>query len=185
MDVHLTQGKVAQIDDEDWPLIERYRWYAVNTDGGWYAHATPLDGDRRKTKIKMHNLILGCLGVDHRDGDGLNNRRSNLRPCTNAQNQQNTGPRGGSSRFKGVSWNRQKGRWVVAFRCDGRAYFVGYFSDEEDAALAYDAAIQPLAGEFARLNFPVAHHQRSYAPDSGAGVLRSSTFRSKPSLVSR
>jgi HNH endonuclease len=156
MEIELTQGKVAHIDPEDFPLIAPYKWYAALSDGVWYAHAIPVDGDRSKTKIKMHNLILGLKWIDHRDFDGLNNRRSNLRACTNAQNQQNTRPREGSSRFKGVSWVKSKGRWRVAFRCDGEHHFIGYFHDEKQAARAYDAAILPLAGEFARLNFPIA-----------------------------
>lgn len=156
MEIELTQGKVARIDDADWPLVAPYSWYAAFTTGGWYAHAAPLDGDRSKTKIKMHNLIAGTKWVDHRDLNGLNNRRENLRSCTNAMNQQNTLSRSGSSRFKGVSWIKRKKRWAVAFRCNGRHHFVGYFADEEQAARAYDAAILPLAGEFARLNFPIA-----------------------------
>ncbi len=156
MEIPLTQGKVALIDDEDWPLVAPYRWFAVQKDGIWYAHATPLDGDRSRAKIKMHNLIMGSLWIDHRDSDGLNNRRSNLRRCTNAQNQQNTGARGGSSQYKGVSWSAQKQRWRVAFRFNGKHHFVGLFRDEIEAARAYDAAILPLAGEFARLNFPKA-----------------------------
>ena len=92
--------------------------------------------------------------VDHRDGTAtLDNRRSNLRICSNAENQQNTGPRGGSSPFKGVSWSARKKKWLVQFRCQGQYHFVGYFVDEEAAARAYDQAIAPLAGEFARLNF--------------------------------
>lgn len=159
MEIELTQGKVAHINPEDWPLIADYKWYAYRSmDGRWYAHATPLDGDRAKAKVKMHNLIVGCKGVDHRDNDGLNNVRSNLRPCTDAQNQQNTGSRGGSSQYKGVSWNSRRKKWHVAFRCNGRHYFVGNFPPDQeiDAAKAYDAAILPLAGEFARLNFPNA-----------------------------
>lgn len=153
MEVPLTQGKVAHIDPEDRHLIEPYRWYAAKTAGEcWYAHATPLDGDRRKAKVKMHNLILGRRWVDHRDGDGLNNRRGNLRPCSNAQNQQNSAARGGASGYKGVSWNTAKQKWRVAFNWQGKTHFVGYFVNETEAALAYNAAVLPLAGEFARLN---------------------------------
>jgi hypothetical protein len=154
MEVELTQGKVARIDDEDWPLIAPYRWYAANTSNGtrWYAHATPMRGGNRATKVKMHHLILGLKHVDHIDEDGLNNRRDNLRPSTNAQNQQNTGSRGGSSQYKGVSWDARKEKWRVAFRCEGKYFFVGNYSAETDAARAYNAAILPLAGEFARLN---------------------------------
>jgi hypothetical protein len=101
----------------------------------------------------MHNLVAGIMGVDHR-GDSLDSRRSNLRPCTDALNQQNTGPRRGTSRFKGVAWYTRHSKWRVAFNWQRKTHFVGYFADEEEAARAYDAAILPLAGEFARLNFP-------------------------------
>ncbi|MFO0848306.1 MAG: hypothetical protein U0871_07090 [Gemmataceae bacterium] len=72
MEIALTQGKVAQIDPEDWAIVAPYCWYAAKTHGGcWYAHALPLDGDKRSTKVKMHNLILGRKWVDHIDEDGL------------------------------------------------------------------------------------------------------------------
>ena len=104
MEIPLSQGKVAIIDDADWPLLSAYGWYAVRWGNRYYAVAAE-PGSRKKERLKMHNLILGRKGIDHRDGDDLNNRRSNLRPCNDAQNQQNTASRGGSSQFKGVSWN--------------------------------------------------------------------------------
>lgn len=110
----------------------------------------------------MHNLILGVKGIDHRDGDRLNNRRSNLRVCSSSQNQQNTSSRNGTSRFKGVSWHRYKKHWQVSFRVNKQYHFVGYFRDEIEAARAYNEAILPLAGEFARLNdVQHANHTRS------------------------
>lgn len=158
----LTQGKVAIVDPEDWPLVSLYSWHAKCETGGlWYAATSVRDKvGKRKLTLKMHDLIMGPVAgqmVDHRDPrQTLDNRRSNLRLCSNAQNQQNTGSRGGSSSFKGVSWSKRKGRWLVQFRCHGRYHFVGYFADEEAAARAYDAAVLPVAGEFARLNFPLA-----------------------------
>lgn len=154
MEIPLTQGKVAIIDDQDWPLVAPYQRYAIrSTDRRrWYAVATPLDGNRRKAKVKLHNLILGMKWADHIDENGLNNRRSNLRPASNAQHPQNIGSRGGTSRVKGVSWYGRHGKWRVAFNWQGKTHFVGYFTDEEEAARAYIAAILPLAGEFARLN---------------------------------
>jgi hypothetical protein len=97
----------------------------------------------------MHRVIAGtgpAEMADHKKPlEMLDYRRQNVRVCTNAQNQQNIGARGGKSAFKGVSWNAEKRRWKVAFRCD-----------EMHAAKAYAAAVAPLAGEFARLNFPSA-----------------------------
>ncbi len=151
----MTQGKTAIIDDTDWPIIAGYTWYATKSYNTWYAVAA-IPGRRRKARVKMHNLILGRKNVDHRDSDGLNNRRSNLRPCNDAQNQQNNGSRGGSSKFKGVSWVMRRKKWLVAFRCNNQYHFVGWFADEIEAAKAYDAAILPLAGDFARLNFKQA-----------------------------
>ena len=100
----------------------------------------------------MHTLVFGTYWVDHRNGDGLNNRRQNLRRCTNAENQQITDAWGGSSRFKGVSWYKRHSRWRGMFNRRGQTHFVGYFDDEVDAARAYNAAILPLAGRVRRLN---------------------------------
>src|SRR4051794_12539498 len=111
MDVPLTHGKVAQINPGDWPLVSRYTWHARLENGRlWYAATTVWDrGLKRKITLKMHRLIAGAgpdQMVDHKDNRAtLDNRRSNLRVCSNAQNQQNSGARGGSSAFKGVSWH--------------------------------------------------------------------------------
>jgi hypothetical protein len=160
MKIPLTQGRVALIDPEDWPLVRRYTWHAKLENGGlWYAATTIRVGGQKRT-LKMHDVILGVRPgemADHIEpGETLDNRRSNLRVCSNAQNQQNTDSRGGSSQFKGVSWSARKKKWLVQFRCHGQYHFVGYFADEEAAARAYDQAIAPLAGDFARLNFPMA-----------------------------
>ena len=162
MDIPLTQGRMAIIDDSDWPLVAPYSWHAKLENGGlWYAATSVIDpATGQQVTLKMHRVITGAAPdemVDHKEPDQtLDNRRSNLRVGSNARNQQNTGQRGGSSQFKGVSWSARKKKWLVQFRCDGRYRFVGYFAGEEVAARAYDAAIAPLAGEFARLNFPLA-----------------------------
>jgi hypothetical protein len=159
MEIQLTQGKVATIDDEDWPLVAPYKWHArrdVST-GRFYACTKEWQPETGKHKrIIMHRLIMGAKTgemVDHRDRDRtLDNRRSSLRICDNARNQQNRGPEAGTSKYKCVSWISQKRKWRVRFKWLGKDYFVGYFKDEKEAALAYNAAILPLAGEFAVLN---------------------------------
>lgn len=161
MEIPLTQGRVAQIDEADWPVVASYTWHAKRERGKWYAATSVRDPETGKLiGIRMHRLIMNAGPddmVDHREIDRtLDNRRSNLRLCSNAENQQNSRSRRGTSRFKGVSWYARHGRWLVQFRWQGRSHFVGYFDDEEAAARAYDAAILPLAGEFARLNFPLA-----------------------------
>jgi hypothetical protein len=102
----------------------------------------------------MHRVIAGTAGhlqTDHKDGDGLNNRRSNLRPCTSAQNKANVGLRSDNrSGFRGVSRNAQDNCWIA--RIQGR--HIGVFRDAVDAARAYDDAARKAFGEFAHLNFP-------------------------------
>lgn len=89
VEIALTQGQVALIDPEDWGRVRHFRWYAARTSEGkgLYAHACPHGGNSRSTKLRMHNLITGQNWIDHADENGLNNRRGNLRPCTNPQNQ--------------------------------------------------------------------------------------------------
>jgi len=104
----------------------------------------------------MHTLITGWARVDHADGDGLNNQRSNLREATSAQNAANSRPRtGGTSAFKGVCWvGGRRQCWTAQIRINRGTRFLGYFSDEVAAARAYDAAAVAAWGPFARLNFP-------------------------------
>lgn len=109
--------------------------------------------------ILMHREILGLIAGspdgDHRDGDGLNNRRNNLRVVTKSQNQMNQQKIRGNSRFKGVCWDKSRGKWLATIRFERKSYNLGRFNNESDAACAYDKKAQELFGEFARLNFPV------------------------------
>ncbi len=146
--VELTQGLSALVDEEDIELLSRYKWHAAKGACGLiYA----------VTRMRMHRLVIDAPGgyfVDHINGNPLDNRKENLRLCTNAQNQQNTGSRGGSSRFKGVSFNQRLGRWMAHFSVLGQAYYCGYWDTEEEAARAVDRRRKEVCGEFARLNFP-------------------------------
>ena len=90
--------------------------------------------------------------VDHVDGNGLNNHRKNLRIVSHPQNLANTGSRGGTSKFKGVSWHAEKGRWGAGIMIDGRFKLLGRYDDEEQAALAYNLAAKEAWGEHAHLN---------------------------------
>lgn len=156
-------GRVALVDDADYDLVSRYKWHVHEQDRGPgrrpmgpYARAGIYrPSDRRTVMILMHILITGIhTGIDHANGNGLDNRRENLRPAGQRLNMANTRPIvGKSSRFKGVRLH--EGKWDARIRI-GRSVYLGKFDDEEAAARAYDAAALAAWGEFARLNFPPA-----------------------------
>lgn len=158
IEIPLTRGKIAVIDDEDFDLVSGYKWYANNSSGNkFYAMAdTPRKDGKRGQRLYMHRLILGltdkCAHTDHIDRDGLNNRRSNLRICTNSENQRNRGILvNNTSGYKGVSrWTgRGKGEWQAQIMVDGKGRHLGLFTSKEDAYAAYCKAAKELHGEFA------------------------------------
>jgi hypothetical protein len=146
--IPLTQGKFAIVDDADYDSVSRFNWYAERHKRRWYARRQ-MDGKKQR----LHQFILsGVKSIDHRDGDGLNNTRQNLRPASRSQNGANQKKIRGSSRFKGVFWHLKK--WQVSIHADQKSIYLGRFDKETTAAKAYDAAAKFYFGEFARLNFP-------------------------------
>jgi len=112
----------------------------------------------RYKREMLHRLIVGApVGevVDHINGDTLDNRRSNLRVCSRAENLWNAGKRRhNTSGFKGVCFDKRDGRWYARIRAVGRVHDLGRYKTAEEAAMAYDAKAAELHGPFARLNFP-------------------------------
>lgn len=151
-EISLTGGLVALVDDEDWPLISQHNWRAQKSDTTYYA----LTGASETAWISLHRLITEATPdqtVDHKDGDGLNNRRSNLRVCTREQNSANR--RLGvnnKSGYKGVCWVRKRGKWLAQISVDKKHYTLGAFADPWEAAQAYNKAALAAWGEFALLN---------------------------------
>lgn len=148
------EGRVALVDDEDYALVVAFRWNISPSrpPGTFYARHGWRDGSRARG-ITMHNLIMGCKGIDHADRNGLNNQRSNLRIATQSQNNANTRPRQGTSIFKGVHWSQENNNWRASIRVNGKLYSLGRYTSEVAAALIYDAAAREAFGEFARTNF--------------------------------
>lgn len=156
-------GLVALVDDEDFDLVNEYKWYLKKPNRPHYTFYTyrrwGVYGDwvgRRYKSQRMHNLIMQELWIDHIDGDGLNNQKSNLRKCTNSENLANVrNTIGSSSRYKGVYLRKDTQKWDAHICKDRKKYALGSYTLEVEAALAYDRAAQELFGEFARLNFPL------------------------------
>lgn len=149
----VTQGKFAIVDAEDYGWPSQYKWFAVKSRETFYAQRF---GDG--TIVGMHREIMRApkgMVCDHKNHNGLDNRKSNLRLCTNAQNLYNKMPKKGcASRYKGVSLGNDSKTWRARIGFKGRRINLGYFADEIKAAMAYDDKAAELFGEFAYLNFP-------------------------------
>jgi hypothetical protein len=152
------RGRFAFVSERRYDLAMAYRWRVwerqlpSGTIVGPYAIAHVQRADGRWTTIKLHQLIMGCAGVDHRNHYGLDNTDPNLRKATSAQNNRHTRPRTGTtSRFTGVARYRN-GKWKAYIRVDGKQHHLGYFTVEEDAARRYNVAALEEFGEFAYLN---------------------------------
>lgn len=158
--IPLSQGKVALVDDEDFEWAIQFRWAAVlkkrKSGDLWYARrSSTLNGHTTTTylhrEIALRAGLIWSRLYDHHDGNGLNNRRGNIRPCTPAQNMANSKKRLNTiSRFKGVYL--ESGRWRAMIEISQKKVSLGYYDDQESAALAYNAAALERFGQFARLN---------------------------------
>lgn len=152
--VHLTRGFISIIDAADAPLIEGHNWTANVLMGKLYAGRTERGVTRRL--VLMHRLIIGAqtgVQVDHKDGDGLNNRRSNLRLATYEQNMRNKGlTAANTSGLKGVHQIKSSGRWRSIIRIGGgKRVSLGVFPTKEEAYIAYAEAAVRYHGDFARV----------------------------------
>jgi hypothetical protein len=163
--IPLTRGLFALVDDEDFERVNRFKWYASEDAGRWYAIRRVRIGPKKTRGISLHRFLMSTpdgLETDHINGDRLDNRKQNLRVCTRLENSRNCGkrrPNGtATSDFVGVfrqtrSANRPK-PWRSKIRVDGHDMYLGWFDTDSAAARAYDEAAKKHFGEFARLNFP-------------------------------
>jgi hypothetical protein len=153
-------GHTVLVDDDDYASVAGFNWFARPGKRGktLYALRSRMVGENGPRWVRMHRQILGLTGdqeADHRDGNGLNNRRGNLRPCTRLQNLVNRGSNAVQRRtsiYKGVSWQTKGARYRSRISMHGQAVHLGSFDREIEAAAAYDLAAQRLFGEFAWLN---------------------------------
>lgn len=156
--IPLSLGKfsIVDIDDYQWIVNWPYKWRCVSQKYTNYAdtHCGYFNG--KEVRISLHRMIMCVpdgMQVDHVNGDGLDNRRCNLRICTARQNCQNrTKNTKYSSKYKGAVWREQTKRWRCLMRINGKMTEIGTFKTELEAAKAYNEAAIKYFGEYARLN---------------------------------
>ena len=156
--IPLTLGKIAIVDDADYEWLSQWKWLAVKGRYTFYAVRRFRSPNGKLKTEQMHRKILGLMFGDKRQGDhknhnGLDNRRNNLRICTHAQNQQNRNPnKACTSIYKGVNWDERNKRWRARIRIKGRLTHLGLFYSETEAAKTYDLFAKDIHGEFANTN---------------------------------
>jgi hypothetical protein len=162
MQISLTQGKFALVDDEDFECLSKWKWY-VNSNG-YAIRSVHIIGSSKQGKVphgKHNNIFLhrfitkvekGSF-VDHINQNKLDNRKENLRVCTLKENCFNKSKVRGSSIYKGVCWDKRANKWIASIHPSRKTKFIGHFPTEFIAAMAYDIWAKELFGEFASLNF--------------------------------
>lgn len=152
-EIELTQGQVALVDVEDYDMLMRNRWHASwsQTTRSYYAaRDTSIGGV--PVRYWMHLVILGIAkGGDHENHVTLDNRRFNLRPCSDAESRRNRKrPSHNTSGFKGVIW--QTNKWRARIMVDKKSVSLGMYDNIVEAAQAYNVAAVKYHGAFANLN---------------------------------
>ena len=150
--IHLSQGQVALVDDADYDILNKSAWHAYKSKNTYYA-VRRLRGNGKDTTQRMHRFLLDPKPdeqVDHKNGNGLDNQRHNLRTCSCQQNTRNRRKYRGNSKYKGVSCESKP--WRAQITVNGGVILLGRFTTEIEAALAYNVAAKQHFGEFAVLN---------------------------------
>ena len=145
-------------DNEDHEKLSKYKWYVqkIYKRNSLFYVQSKIYKNGRQSNIYMHRLIINCQEnkfVDHINHNSLDNRKSNLRVCTQKENRRNSkSNKNSSSKFKGVTWHKRNKKWVSQIRTNKKNIWLGLFENEIDAALVYNGAAKYLFGEFAYLN---------------------------------
>lgn len=162
MKIPLTKGQVAIVDDEDHERVSSLKWYAHKAYSKWYALHSVYRRGTTCEHLTMQNFVTGEVPaghyVDHINGDGLDNRKCNLRIANKSQNKANAkkqiwvSGKPTTSKYKGVYWNKRISKWNASIKVNYKKIFIGHYHDEIKAALAYNKAAIENFGEFANLN---------------------------------
>lgn len=153
----LTRGQVVLVDDDDYMWLSQWKWSADSNGNRWYAIRMVKTEEGQDKKIYMHRQILNAppgVLVDHINHDGLDCRKENMRLCSVSQNNHNQRrSSANTSRYKGVTWDKNRNKWMAKIKADGRHIYLGRFVNEIEAAQAYDQAARKHFGEYAHTNF--------------------------------
>jgi len=158
-EIQLTQGYVALVDNKDFKYLNQFRWHASINGKNVYAERSVTIDSKTKHKL-MHREVMKAekkMEIDHIFGNGLDNRRKNLRICTHSQNLLNSSKyKNSSSKYKGVYWGKKQNKWIAQVNVEGKNKHLGGFDNEIDAAKQYNIFAKEYYGEFARLNVFIA-----------------------------
>lgn len=150
--INLTQGKYALVDNEDFEYLNQFRWHFSN----YYAARKITKDNGKYTSIYMHRIINNTpegMDTDHINGDKLDNRKCNLRSCTNSQNHMNRGCQSNNaSGYKGVDWKKAAQKWRASIKSDGKRRHLGYYDTAEAAHAAYKREAKISFKEFCNIN---------------------------------
>lgn len=149
--IKLDRGCETIVDDDDYKILSQFNWY-INHDGYVYK-GKYTRGTKKTSSTRMHRMIMSApdkMDVDHINHNRLDNRRENLRICTRSANTMNRDkfPTRNTSGFKGVSWSKFHRKWDARIKKDGKNYWLGLFTNKEDANLAYQRKARELFKEF-------------------------------------
>jgi hypothetical protein len=150
--ISLSQGKITIVDDDDYKWLSRWKWYFRS---GYAVRVNKTETGKVVT-VWMHREIINTpvgMFTDHKNLDKLDNRKINLRVCTNIQNQKNSlGKKSNTSGYTGVQWHSGAKKWRASIFINSKHISLGLYKNKEDAARAYDKALVAEFGEFARTN---------------------------------
>lgn len=150
--IKLTHNKFTLVDNSDFELLNRYKWYPIKSGKNIYVARVSSRKEGKSKTIMLHRYIMNTpdgMDTDHIDGNSLNNQRKNLRVCTRSQNKMNVGKRrDNESGYKGVSWSKTRKKWVSHIWVNGKGYNLGGFDSKLKAYEAYCNACISYHGEF-------------------------------------
>lgn len=163
IEIPITKNKFTLIDDEDYELVNKYKWIASYCEGIDNYYVTCRINNKT---IYLHRLVMGFpidFVIDHKDKNTLNNQKSNLRLCTRSQNQCNRSKHSNNkSGYKGVWYDKPRNKWQAEIQYENKKKHLGRFNTPEEAAIYRDAVAIQLHGEFAVLNFPNCINELPY-----------------------